>query len=199
MPNMVRLMAAAAAVTAATIAPAADAKPSTTPIHRRAAPISQADANAIQGFEARLKDYLALHRKLEATLPKLSKEATPQDIDKNQRALGGLIKSERAGAKRGDFFTPGMQSIVRRMIDALLKGQGKAIENSIMDENPGVPALQINDRYPDKVPLSTMPPQVLETLPKLEEDLEYRFIGKKLVLLDTHAHIVVDMTENVLP
>jgi hypothetical protein len=29
--------------------------------------------------------------------------------------------------------------------------------------------------------------------------MEYRFIGKRLVLLDTHAHIVVDFTGDVLP
>jgi hypothetical protein len=44
-----------------------------------------------------------------------------------------------------------------------------------------------------------MPPQVLEPLPKLDEEMEYRFLGQRLVLLDTHAHIVVDYTEDVLP
>jgi len=70
---------------------------------------------------------------------------------------------------------------------------------SIMDENPGVPDLRVNDRYPDSVPLSTMPPQVLESLPRLDEDIEYRFIGERLVLMDAHAHLVIDFTENVLP
>jgi len=62
-----------------------------------------------------------------------------------------------------------------------------------------VPNLKVNDRYPDNIPLSTMPPQVLEPLPKLDEEMEYRFLGKHLVLLDTHAHLVVDFTGNVLP
>jgi hypothetical protein len=44
-----------------------------------------------------------------------------------------------------------------------------------------------------------MPPQVLKALPKLEEDLEYRFIGERLVLMDAHAHIIVDFTDDVLP
>ena len=33
-----------------------------------------------------------------------------------------------------------------------------------------------------------MPPQVLAALPKLPEDIEYRFIGDRLILLDVHAH-----------
>ena len=44
-----------------------------------------------------------------------------------------------------------------------------------------------------------MPPQVLQTLPELTEDLEYRFIGDWLILLDTHAHVIADFIENALP
>jgi hypothetical protein len=36
-------------------------------------------------------------------------------------------------------------------------------------------------------------------LPKLPEDLDYRFIGDRLLLVDLHAHIVVDYIENALP
>ena len=50
----------------------------------------------------------------------------------------------------------------------------------------------MNSRYPDTVPLTTVPPQVLQTLPKLTEDLEYRFVGDNLILLDGHAHVIVD-------
>jgi hypothetical protein len=59
--------------------------------------------------------------------------------------------------------------------------------------------VKVNARYPDSVPLTTIPPEVLQTLPKLTEDLEYRFVGDWLILLDTHAHVVVDYLEDVLP
>jgi hypothetical protein len=155
---------------------------------------------AADAFEARLKDYIAVHRKIEAALPHLSKSSTPQEIDKNQRAFLTQLAAERSEAKRGDFFTPPMEGLVRRTLEAVMAGpDGKTIKASIMDENPGVPNLKINDRYPDAVPLSTMPPQVLEPLPKLDEEMEYRFLGKRLVLLDTHSHMVVDFTGDVLP
>jgi hypothetical protein len=71
-----------------------------------------------------------------------------------------------------------------------------------MDENP-IPAeaskLAVNIRYPDTVPLTTVPPQVLQTLPKLTEDIEYRFIGDQLILLDGHAHVIVDFIPDALP
>ena len=64
---------------------------------------------------------------------------------------------------------------------------------------PSAAKLTVNARYPDIVPLTTIPPQVLQTLPKLTEDLEYRFIGNALILLDVHAHIIADFIEDALP
>jgi hypothetical protein len=68
-----------------------------------------------------------------------------------------------------------------------------------MDENPGPIRLAVNGRYPDSVPLATMPPQVLAQLPRLPDDLEYRFIASRLILLDVHAHIIVDYIDDALP
>jgi len=93
-----------------------------------------------------------------------------------------------------------MQTLVRRILGEVLSGpDGKTVKSSIMDENPGVPQLVLNERYPSSIPLSTMPPQVLAPLPKLPEELEYRFIGSRLILLDTHADIIVDFTNDIMP
>jgi hypothetical protein len=40
---------------------------------------------------------------------------------------------------------------------------------------------------------------VLQTLPKLTEDLEYRFIGDSLILLDVRAHVIADFIEDIVP
>jgi hypothetical protein len=40
-----------------------------------------------------------------------------------------------------------------------------------------------------------VPPQVLQQLPKLPEELEYRFIQRTLILFDPHAHIIADFME----
>jgi hypothetical protein len=37
-----------------------------------------------------------------------------------------------------------------------------------------------------------MPPNVLAALPKLPADLEYRFLGRHLVLVDTRASVIID-------
>lgn len=164
------------------------------------APVSGPDAAVITAFQHRLDGYLALHRKLEATLPKLPRRATPQQVDANQRTLGELLRAARSGAKQGELFDHAMQAVVRRSLARVFGGpDGPALKASIMDENPGLPNLEVNGRYPDEVPLSTMPPEVLSALPKLEEDMEYRFVGERLVLYDAHAHLIVDLMDDVLP
>jgi len=171
----------------------------TASMHLSDVALSASEHRAAEDFQSRVRQYRALQEKLVATLPKLPTRATPEQVDENQRALGALIQSERAGAKRGELLTPEMQALVKRIMAAVLSGaDGKTIKASIMDENPGVQTLRVNDRFPDAIPLSTMPPQVLKALPQLEEDLEYRFVGERLVLMDAHAHIIVDFTDDVL-
>jgi hypothetical protein len=158
------------------------------------------DAQALAAFLDRVNEYVKLHKKLEDSLPHLPKEATPQQIDKNQRALGQMIHDARKDAKRGDLFTPESQVVIKKLLAKVFGGpDGAALKASIMDENPGVPKIVVNERYPDAVPLSTIPPQVLEGLPKLPEEMEFRFVGNTLVLMDVHAHIIADFIPDAFP
>jgi hypothetical protein len=148
----------------------------------------------------RLKDYIDLHTKLERSLPRLPKDATPQEIDKNQRAFEALVRNARARAKPGDIFTPEARPVIKRLLATVFGGpDGRQLKASIMDENTVGIRISVNGRYPDTVPLSSVPPQVLQTLPKLSEDMEYRFIGDRLILLDTHAHVIADFIDDALP
>jgi hypothetical protein len=158
------------------------------------------DARALAGFLERVDQYVQLHRKLEDSLPHLSKESTPEEIDKHQRSLGQEIQNARQQAKPGDIFTPESQTAIKGLLMRVLKSpDGEGLKASIMDENPGLPNLKVNERYPDTVPLSTIPPQVLQGLPKLPEEMEFRFIGNTLILMDVHAHIIVDFVPNAFP
>jgi hypothetical protein len=169
-----------------------------------AAPPAQApagsDAQTVAGFNERLRQYTDLHNKLEKTLPPLPRETDPKVIDRHQRAMEALLREHRATARRGDIFGPDMERMIRRVFAQIFTGaEGARLKATIMDENPTSIKLAINGRYPDAVPLSTMPPQVLAMLPKLPEELEYRFIGQRLILLDVHSHTVADYIENALP
>jgi hypothetical protein len=158
------------------------------------------DAQALAGFLDRVNQYVVVHQKHENTLPKLSKESTPEQVDAHQRALAKLLQEARRDAKQGDIFTPESQSVIKRLIAKVFSGpDGPSLKASVMDENPGVPNLKVNARYPDEIPVSTIPPQLLEGLPKLPEEMEYRFVGDDLILMDTHAHIIADFIPNSLP
>ncbi len=160
-------------------------------------PAVNPNAATIKDFLKRVDDYVALHKKLEATLPSLPKQTTPQQVDAHERALGKLILEARANAKPGNILTPAMQRFVRLVLQPVFVGRaGAQIRDEITDrEYKGNVRLTVNGRYPDEVPVSTMPPQVLESLPKLPEELEYRFILHSLILFDPHAHIIADFME----
>lgn len=184
--------------------PPTSASPESAPATERVVgPLSPADAQALATMNDCLKEYVDLHTTLERALPTLPDEATPAQIDKNQRAFETLVRKARATAKPGDIFTPEARPVILRLLSTVFGGpEGRQLQASIMDENPVDPValkLTVNSRYPDTVPLTTMPPQVLQTLPQLTEDLEYRFIGDWLILLDTHAHIIADFIDNALP
>jgi len=160
-------------------------------------PRTNANAATIAEFVKRVDQYVALHRKLESTLPNLPKQTNPAEIDRHQRALSRLLQDARKNAKPGDIFTPAMQRLVRSLLSPVFRGKdGQQIKNEILDnEYKGNVKLAVNGRYPDEVPISTVPPQVLQQLPKLPEEFEYRFIGTNLILFDPHAHIIADYVE----
>ena len=94
-----------------------------------------------------------------------------------------------------------IRAYLRRQIARALAGpDGRAIRQSIMEDNPGRVQLRVNGRYPDGVPLTTMPPPILGgAAASCPKHVEYRFIGTRLILLDVHAQLVVDYMDEALP
>jgi hypothetical protein len=158
-----------------------------------------ADAKAMADFQERVKTYLDVRNRLAGSLAKLPEKATPEQIDTRQRALGKAVITARKNAKVGDIFGADFSDFVKRQFAPVFKGpDGVKLRAAIFDEpHPAVPA--INARYPDEVPLSTMPPEVLKVLPKLEIGLEFRFIGYHLILLDVDSHLIADLIPNAMP
>ena len=160
---------------------------------------AKSDAAAYEAFTKRVADYVALRKKIEATLPNVPGKPTPTELDARQRALGKALGQARTGAKKGDIFGPQVSTLIRRSLAPIFKGpEGARVRALIIEEpHPVVPA--VNVRYPDEVPLSTMPPDVLKALPKLEEGLEFRFVDRHLILLDVRSHLIVDVVDNAMP
>jgi hypothetical protein len=158
------------------------------------------DAKITAAFLDRVETYLQLRQKLESSAPPLPKQATPEQIDGHQQALAQSVRAARSGARPGDLFDPAMTALVKRRLSAVFAGaQGSGLRHEILNEYPGGVTVTVNGRYPDRVPIANMPKVVLDRLPELPDDLEYRFVGEDLILFDPHAHLVIDYIRNALP
>jgi hypothetical protein len=92
---MLHVLPAATAATLLLMASVGATQPQISPAPasppQKTAPRVNADAATISDFKKRVDGYVELHKKLEATLPKLPAQTDPYQIDKHQRALARLI------------------------------------------------------------------------------------------------------------
>jgi hypothetical protein len=157
------------------------------------------DAELVAQFQKSVADYVDLHRRMDSTLTEMPEGSTPEQILIHQRSLEVLIRGARRRAKAGDIFTRDIRAYFRRQIARAIDGpNGREIRDTIMEENPRTIRLNVNSRYPDSLPVSTTPAPILLLLPKLPAELEYRFVGDRLALLDIHAGTVVDYIDDAL-
>ena len=112
-----------------------------------------------------------------------------------QRSGGRYTLSQNASVshaqvlREGEIFTPTISVEFKKVLLLEMNANTWA---AIMDDNPGEFSNQINGTYPEERPLSTVPPNVLAVLPRLPDDIQYRFVGRHLILLDTRASVILD-------
>ncbi len=158
------------------------------------------DAATIADFHKRVEAYVALHNKVDSSLQEPSADGRPEAVVEHQRAFAKLMQQERPNARAGDILTKPMRNVVRRLLAGVFRGpNGRDVKHSILDEYTGNFALGVNQAYPDNQPFSTVPLLILEGLPKLPDALVYRFVGQRLILLDPHGRLVVDIMEKAFP
>ncbi|HEX2462235.1 MAG TPA: hypothetical protein VHJ58_18960 [Vicinamibacterales bacterium] len=174
--------------------------PSTQPKPSASPSAVNADAATLADFKQRLTKYIELQKDLADDSPPLKETSDPAKIDGAQEVLGAKIRAARMDAKPGDIFTPEARALFRRLMYPELKGEdGPETKASIAghDKPPAVP-LKVNAKYPESAPLPTVPPNLLARLPQLPEDVEYRIVGKDLILRDVDANIIVDFIPNAI-
>jgi hypothetical protein len=157
------------------------------------------ETEAFREFKEELADYEALHRKELGRLGSLDEAARP-------KALAAAIVAKRSHARQGDVLVPEVQPFLKRRIAEQLKGPDtQAARKAVTEGNPGhdedAPpvAVKINAVYPRGATRSTVPPSVLLTLPTLPECLQYLFVDRDLVLVDSVAQIIVDFLPAAAP
>ena len=156
-----------------------------------------AQSPAVGAFTDATRDYALLHRRLESTLPKLEVTSNPETIVRAVEQLGAALRAARPNATAGDFFTEAMAVELRVRIDDALVANGfspadvRATEAADGIDAAMVP-LKVSGHFPWRYASATFP-CVLQALPALPPELQYRIIGNTLVLVDVHADLIVDL------
>ena len=163
--------------------------------------LSPKEKQVAETFEQRAKDYAKMREQLEEQMPKLSKEAKPEEIETHKKQFQERVRAARTGAKQGDVFTAEAATFIRAIIKDEFKGKDRIeLRDTVLreSENKAVP-LRVNYPYPESQELLEMPATLLMRLPQLPKQLRYRFVGPNLLLVDRENGLIVDYMTNALP
>jgi hypothetical protein len=171
-----------------------------------AAAVTGLDRAETAEFLARVQAYLVHRDKAREGLPKLKDKAEPEDVTAYAKTLADAIRARRQGAKQGDVFTPRAARGFRHLFARGLAATSRDREVVLTEGNPtgdeeGLqpPSVVVNGQYIPAAPLSTIPPTLLLVLPTLPEQVEYRFVGRALILRDAVANLIIDFIPDAVP
>lgn len=140
-------------------------------------------------FTDRIGGYYDLRARLQHQLQAVTVTDSVPQIRRGTRALAKAIRVARPGAVQGEFFTAATGTEFKRIL-ALVTNVGVCA--AIMDDNPGRFTHAIDGSYPSWKSLATMPSIILDRLPPLPNDIEFRFLGRHLILYDVRANTIID-------
>lgn len=193
-------LVAAIATPAAAQAPAPPSRADQGVAARQTAnPNANAQATALAEFQKRLQDYINLRAELGRKLKPLASTADSAELTARQDTLAAAIREARKGAKPGDLIPTRVAGQIRTTVAADFRRRSAAVQRAVFEEVPEGVTPVINKTMPDNSALATVPPLLLNQLPALPDNLQYRFMARHIVLMDGDTRIIVDYLLNVLP
>ena len=167
------------------------------------APDGQARVNeygaATKAFLDRLEEYMTFHNRVEKMVPSLTETANPEEIAQREAALGAMLIKQRPDAREGDFFIKQYQPYLIKIIKDDFARRPVADRKALLVELPKDVKIGVNMVYPSGLPLATFPANLLKALPELPKGLEYRMVGRDLILRDVTGNVIVDVLRGVFP
>ena len=143
---------------------------------------------------------MKLRNAVKAKLPKLSKDATPQQIEAYRESFEVAVRNARAGAKRGDLFNHDGSDYIRRTLKVNFTGKDRVeLRNIVFEGETATVKVRVNYPYPELAEMVEMPATVLLNLPQLAPEVKYRFVGRNLLLIDSDNNLILDYMTNALP
>ncbi len=173
----------------------------TTPASKKQqAPVTSQQAQAVvEHFTKRVEAYVAEKKKLEEGLPAMKPGAVGTGAAETHEAvLARRLREARAGAKPGAIFGDAAPYF-RELIAKDMKTRSVSEAYALLQEAPAQSPPAVNASYPEKAALATVPPLLLVNLPRLPDGIEYRFMGRDLILRDRNANLIVDFIAGVVP
>lgn len=163
---------------------------------------TQLEERVVHDFNQRVDWYVRLHRRLERSLPPEHLFGDLEDMSAAVDALHQAMIEARPNARAGTFFTPAVAELLTTRLGRAITASGHTLTDAWIALNlgypSGIPEVQINGRPPAGRYVRVWP-ALLAALPALPEELEYRFVGWDLVLVDIHADLVVDILKDAVP
>jgi hypothetical protein len=152
-------------------------------------------ATSDSAFIPRIRQYVALRRQIEQRVPGPRASDNRVEIDRSADALAEAIRTARQQASQGDIFSATIAADFRRIIETASR---KEQPGANLREAPGrvsrkpAPAPTVNGRFDWNLD-AVMPPFLIEALPPLPQELQYRLVGCDLVVVDITAALVIDI------
>jgi len=160
------------------------------------------EERTLRDFDQRIDRYVRLHRRLERDLPPEHLFGDLEGMPIAVEALHNAMVAARPNATAGTIFTPGVAQLLTTRLALAITAAGLTPAEAMIAMNLGyrqrIPAAEVNGRIPPGRHVRVWP-ALLATLPPLPEELEYRFVGWDLVLVDVHADLVLDILKDALP
>jgi hypothetical protein len=179
--------------------------PAPAPGHTRpsASPQAAADVNpqaaANVEFQQRLQKYLELRQQLAGKLKPLAPTSNAAELASRQESLAAALRDVRKDAKPGDLIPTRVAGQIRNIVADYFRRKDASTRRAVFEEVPEGIRPVINKTMPDNAALATVPPVLLNNLPRLPDNLQYRFVGRHIVLLDGDTRLMMDYILNVLP
>ena len=162
-----------------------------------AAPAEEA---AIKQFEDAIANYMALRRGLRNEVAGPVKNSTSSQVANASDSLAGAIQRARQDAQVGSIFNEPVATLIkRRVADAVRTEKLAPVLADIDDEGKAGPSPKVHLRLPVSAQMATMPASLLKVLPPLPKELEYRILGRYLVLRDVDASLILDYIPAAVP
>ena len=118
-----------------------------------------------------------------------------------REAMRQAIRDARPNARAGDLFTPRAAATIRRIVAETAAAQNVDPSDIVRDLRAermhGAKRPVVNGGYDWRLG-AWMWSALLQTLPPLPADLQYRIVSDDLVLIDVRASLVVDILEHAM-